>query len=156
MGLHTEIDKIATEHPDAEPRELAATLIRRLKRTDLIDLLADEIAHRQRANARDVERTAFNTKFATNTRTAPTATPNAYRALFAATFSLGDRTTVTWGDATRDDHLRRIAMLEKLRDGIDRTINQHRQAVRLIDQHGVNCLGAIPAEAETLVAEVAA
>lgn len=149
MGLHTEIDKIANQNPDGDPRDLAATLLSRLKRADLIGLLAEEIAHAQRSLVRSVERDTFRQAFTATTRAqkqSPATTDEAFRALFDCTFKIGDGSQATWAEATEEQHLARIAMLEKLRAGLDATIDRHREAVRLIRSHGVACLAQIPAE----------
>jgi len=149
MGLHTEITKTANEHPDGDPRALATTLLARLKRADLIGLLADEIAHAQRSIIRNVERDAFHEAFTQAARSksaTPDATDDAFQALFDCTFKIGDGSEATWAEATEEQHLARIAMLEKLRAGLDATIDRHREAVRLIRAHGVACLAQIPAE----------
>ena len=39
--------------------------------------------------------------------------------------------------------MQRVAYLEKIRDGIDQTIDRHREAIRLIEQAGVTCLAEL-------------
>lgn len=145
VGLRTEIDKIADEHPDENPRRLAGMLLDRLDRDDLVTLLADEIAWAQRSQVRAVERAVFTERFRTTSAkvTADNATVDNYRALFDCSFKLGDTTVASWEKATEEQHLQRIAFLEKIRDGLDVTISMHREAVRLIRAHNVNCLGDI-------------
>lgn len=61
-------------------------------------------------------------------------------------FALGDGTEVTWGDATVDQHLARIAMLERQVAGVSQTIERHRYAVDAIRKAGVSCLADLPNE----------
>lgn len=64
-----------------------------------------------------------------------------------ARFSLPDGRHPTWGEATVEDHLLRIAMLTKLRDGLAATIRAHEDAVARLTEAGVSCLNDLPVEA---------
>lgn len=55
-------------------------------------------------------------------------------------FALPDGTFVTWGEATVLDHEARVAMLHKLRDGIERTISKHQSVMAQLVQSKVRCL----------------
>lgn len=146
MGIRIEIDKIASEHPTDDAYALAAALVKRMKRDDFIPLLAEEIAHAQRGVVRSAEQAAFRAVYTAKAKQplAPPADLDAFKSLFDKSFKLGDGNDADWLGATEEQHLQRIAMLEKLRSGLDRTIERHREAVRLIRQHGVACLGDIP------------
>ena len=53
------------------------------------------------------------------------------------------KTYVTWGEATVQDHLDRIAFLQKKRNGIGETIGRHKWAVDRIESRAVDCLNDI-------------
>lgn len=59
------------------------------------------------------------------------------------TFALPDGRRVSWAEATEEDHLARIAYLEKHVSGIRQTMGEHQRAVDLIREHGVSCLAEI-------------
>lgn len=66
-------------------------------------------------------------------------------------FSTGDgQPDVTWGDATVEQHKRRIALLDRNIDGINLTKARHEKAVAAITQAGVTCLKELPELPEEL------
>ena len=88
---------------------------------------------------RDVTRRAEVAAFAHDiaARPAPaTITAN----LAGLRFALGKRESVQWLDATVEDHRQRIALLSRIRAGIDQTVQRHEEAVRQITEAGVTCL----------------
>lgn len=107
------------------------------QRDALHALIANEVRRLWRARVRPLEpRTG-----------APSTNPAESRSEYLkARFSLPDGRHPTWGDATVADHLLRIAMLAKLRDGLDLTIQVHEDAVTRITEAGVSCLNELPAE----------
>lgn len=60
--------------------------------------------------------------------------------LLATVFALGDGRKTTWGEATVAEHQQRIAMLTKNAAGVVETAGRHRQAIRMIQDAGVDCL----------------
>lgn len=65
------------------------------------------------------------------------------RELLGAEFALGDGSRVTWAKATAQDHARRVDLLAGNVRGNLATINRHRAAVQMLEQHQVRCLGEI-------------
>lgn len=75
------------------------------------------------------------------------------KALFLrASIALGDGTRITWGEATAEQHLQRIAMLEGQMAGVAVTAERHRIAVAAITEAGVSCLNDLPDVPAGLVA----
>lgn len=156
--LDIEIGRIAGGNPDADPVELASAMIGKFKRDELVDLLADAIATRQREIVRRAETAAFTA--AMTERFAPQGSlpirpavttaeqvdaAESFRRLFKEKFSLGDGEKVSWGEATVEQHEQRIAFLIPMRDGLTGTIRRHEEAVSLIRQHGGTCLADLEA-----------
>jgi hypothetical protein len=56
--------------------------------------------------------------------------------LLATTFSLGDGTYTSWGDATVADHQKRIALLTRNAAGNIDTASLHRAAIEMIEESG--------------------
>jgi hypothetical protein len=142
MGLRDDIHRLAASDPDGDPTALAEGLIARYTRDDLIALLADEIAREQRAVVAAVEARADLRRLLAGREPSGLVTGQpSFVALLGHRFALGTGDTTTWGSATVEEHEVRIRYLEKLRDGLNATIERHRQAIALIRQAGVECLG---------------
>lgn len=76
---------------------------------------------------------------------------DARRRLLARTFSLGNGIEVAWGEATREQHELRIAMLTHQESGIADTKQRHQLAIEFIDSTpDAKCLNDV-ADSETLV-----
>ena len=60
--------------------------------------------------------------------------------LLESGFALGDGTTVTWGEATVEQHQQRIALLTRNAAGNLQTAARHQSAVDEIERSGVACL----------------
>lgn len=139
MSIYETIRKEA-EASDADPADLAADIVAKVTKADLVPLVEAEIRSTRRHTARGQERKAFREAFNASKEKPARVIPEGLRSLFATPFALGDGTEVNWLLATSDQHRERIAKLSKLRDGLDRTISQHREAVTLIEEAGVSCL----------------
>lgn len=63
--------------------------------------------------------------------------------LLSASFALGDGRTVTWGDATIEDHHTRIGLLQRQLIGTGDAIARHEAAVSMIVEAGVARLGEV-------------
>lgn len=143
MRIHDEIATLIALEPHGTPEAIASRVIDRVTKADLIPLIAAEVAHAQRAQARGTERAAFRETFAASTSKPPRAVPEGLRSLFATPFRLGDGSEVNWLTATVDDHRQRIDHLSKIREGLDRTIDQHREAIAIIESAGARCLADV-------------
>ena len=142
MTLKQLIHAALEETPDGDPHDIARRIRRKVSAEDMLRLLAREVEWTQRGLARIVEHEAmmaFRARFAESLPPLPGVDPG-LRALFRSAFSLGDGTSVTWGAATIEQHEQRIAFLELQRNGINRTIAQHQDAIRLITEAGTTCL----------------
>lgn len=155
-GLFKKINEVAAANPGSDPKVLAAELRQGLTTEDFDRLLSIEIAHAQRRIASETEKESFKESLRERWPSpeemsdGPGVDPHSpvdplapFRKLFGASFRLGDGNEVAWETATRQDHETRIAMLTKLRDGLDRTIERHWEAIRCIDGAGVTCLAEI-------------
>ena len=140
------IRKVAADDPTADPLDLARSVLSGLRKDDLLPLIAREIKDAQRFHSRTVERAFFDRGFRAAVEAVPS--PEEARAvalgdfmeLYNTRFRLGDGTSVTWGQATIEQHEIRLAMLRKLRAGLDRTIEQHERALVLLRTSGAPCL----------------
>jgi hypothetical protein len=137
--LHAEMVAWLDCHPGDDVRLLAADFLAETDHSLLADLLANEFARLRRDAARLVELA----EIAAIHRTPPEWTPK----LRANLVALGDRKTTTFGQMTVEQHRIRIAMLTKVRDGVDRTIGLHEEAVAAIEAAGVTCLDDLAAPA---------
>lgn len=141
MGLFSEIhDRLGLADPDAAAAAMVADLkLSARQREALFPLILAECESIERARVRAVEQ-------AVAPRVGRRVDPTGERAaLLAETFALGDGSRVSWGEATVEQHEQRIAMLARLRDGIDATIARHRAAVEGIRAAGVKCLADLEA-----------
>ncbi len=142
------VRELAREHPDDDPDVLADKMIRRCTKRDLVPIVSHEIAHQQRALAAGREAAAFKELAVVNADsvTVPQSSDDclaAFRDLFEEQFALGDGTKVTWKEATEQQHLQRVELLQKQRDGLDRAITRHLDAVRLLRERGALSLGQV-------------
>lgn len=146
----------ANADPTADPDQLAVAVIARVTKGDLTPLVADAIAAAQRAVHRRQEiRTwsVWSARRAASTFTdasvsmpagAEVAGPlDDFRALYNTPFHLGDGNTVTWGQATIEDHERRIEKLLTLAGGIYRTVERHRNCIEILRSAGATCLAEV-------------
>ena len=125
----------STMEVEGEPESTAGRIAEALglnatQREVLWPLLVGYCATVERGRVRAVEHRAGRIA----TRTAER------EALLAETFALPDGRRVAWGAATVADHEERMAMLTALRDGIDGTIERHRQAIAELVKLKVSCL----------------
>jgi len=141
VSLWTVLREAAHERPNDDPRAIAHTLLDTLTRDDLIALLADEIAGQQRMRVCGIERR----EFAPPPR--PAGVPedfaprlDPFAALRGERIALGNGQQVEWHLATVEQHAERVAMLDRMRQGLGRTIERHQLAIRLIRDAGVSCL----------------
>lgn len=135
-------DRLVTGDPATTADKITDDLDLSLRaREYLWPLIANECERIERERVRSVEAESWG-KVRRNGRPASVLTDRAK--LFTETFPLGDGTRVSWGDASADDHRKRIAMLERLHNGIAATIGRHAEAVELIESAGVRCLNELP------------
>jgi hypothetical protein len=66
--------------------------------------------------------------------------------LLGTSFALGDGTSVTWGEATVDQHRQRVEMLSANAAGVVETAARHVAAVRMCEEAGVSCLAELTQE----------
>ena len=135
MSLFTElIERVGTVgEPDTTASAITADLMLNARQREALwPLILAECELVERGRVRRVEQAA---------RVGRKSDPTGERAaLMAESFALGDGRRVLWGEATIADHEARIAMLTKLRGGIDATIERHRQTIELLRTAGVSCL----------------
>lgn len=144
MSISERIKAICHENPDAGSEDLAARLVEELGQDEIVAMIAQDIDTYRRNQVRTIEKTAFSQFFDVDRRidTSP-ETIARLRDVFAEKFSLGKGLDVEWGKATVDQHRMRIAMLMKLRDGINQTIDRHERAIEIIESAGVTCLDEV-------------
>jgi len=133
--LHTRL--VISGDPDKTATAIMVALkLNVTQRAGLGWVILRECEHRDRNESASVERSAFHG--------GTPADPSALKArLMLASFALGDGRRVLWGEATPEEHDQRIAMLTKIRDGIDATILRHMDAAAKVRAAGVSCLNDI-------------
>lgn len=129
---------------------IAELVLAELDQAGLLMLLVNEIDDLKREATKQMEHAAFASalreQFAAGDIPAPIAgsSSEAFAALFDKSFKLGDGTEATWGEATVEQHEQRLAMLTKLRDGLNSTIDRHTEAIHVLRTSGARCLAEVP------------
>lgn len=129
---------------------LAEKALDELPRTELVVLLGELVRHERRRVCAARERDLWRELISHSREPGPIAksdrpVSSGVKGLLVQRFALGDGTSVEWGAATVDQHETRIAMLRRMRDGIDLTIDRHRSAIEAINEAGVSCLADLQA-----------
>jgi hypothetical protein len=145
-----EFRKLVADHWTGAANETAMRLLVALK----VNKAAAEVLFPVIANAiRDAMRETVRRIEADVNVAAIQTAPAEQRAKFLAQrFPLEDGRFVAWGEATIEDHHARIALLTRIRNGIDDTIGRHELALKLLAEHGADCLNELPPETTTGVA----
>jgi phosphoribosylformylglycinamidine (FGAM) synthase-like enzyme len=142
VTLATTIHEAIIAAPGDDALTIARRLLARLTKPELLGLLVEEVEHSIRANVREIEVRAFHDRHAGGL--AEVAFSAAFKTLLDQPVRLGDATGgLTFGALTSEQHRQRIAMLSKLRDGLDATIVRHREAIEMIEAAGVGCLNEL-------------
>lgn len=128
-----------------EVEVLAEKALDELPRPELIALIGELVVHERRRVCAAREREMWRELISQSREPGPIAKSDragssGVKGLLVQRFALGDGTSVEWGAATVDQHETRIAMLQRMRDGIDLTIDRHRSAIEAIHEAGVTCL----------------
>lgn len=135
------------EHPELDADELAALVVDGLPRDELVYLVAQEIIAIRRHQTRAIEAEAFRSMrpgFSPGRKPKSGAVEReGFKALFGASFRVGDGSKVMWEHATVEQHKQRKAMLSKMRDGLNETISFHDQAISALEAAGVSCLAEL-------------
>lgn len=143
MTIRDVIRQEAESAINTDPLTVAAAVLAKVTKADLLDLLAEEVKAVQRAAARSTERRAFRDVFIKTVDRPRAQVSDGLRSLFATPFHLGNGEEVNWLTASVEQHRQRIEHLSKIRAGLDRTIAQHEEAITLIEQAGASCLADI-------------
>jgi hypothetical protein len=145
VDLKHEIRQACTGDPKADARRLFRALSVPKEWADLFRVLVvDEFRDAARQQVLAAERGQNNPE--THGRHAPPAAdiPNDRTRYLSERFYNG-AVYVVWGEATLTDHQCRIEYLSLMRDGIEATIDRHREAVAEIVAAGVTCLNDLDA-----------
>lgn len=132
-------------HPKVDAETLAAKIIKDLSEAELVRLVADEIVHLRRQQTRAIEAEAFRSMrpgFKAGRKPA-TFDREGFRSLFGGTFRLGDTVEVAWERATVEQHQQRVAMLVKMRDGLNESIALHESVISALKAAGASCLAEL-------------
>lgn len=98
----------------------------------LLPLVEEHLAKLKRLEVRSLESQAFSERSGDKTTLAVSR-------LLDECFTTGEK-MVAWGEATVEDHQKRINFLRKYQDGLQVTIDRHQEAIRQITKAGVKCL----------------
>lgn len=153
-----------------EVEDVASRVVSSLQKSEIVSLahaaVVQEILRARRERARSTERAASsdrspgkpsrlrctstgNTDLAANAMTAAVAVFQANirltvtDELLESTFALGDSTSVTWREASVDQHELRAALLVRSASGTVETAARHRAAAQMLRDTGAPCLGAL-------------
>lgn len=151
MTLHEMIrSEIDSKPATNDAGQIARGLVRKLSAAHILELLTSAVRTAMRTEVRGIEAVAFRERI---TRQALLVKPIAFDAnasaavqqLLRARFECGRGRSVSWGDATVEDHRARIGLLAAQRDGLNETIARHEEAIRTIQECGVVCLNDVGA-----------
>lgn len=139
--MRDRIHRELSEHPDLDDETVAKQVVDSYRaRADLAEavmpLVVDKVANLRRRDTRRTERRVFEGGEVVD----PTGE---LRNLLDRSIRLDDGRFVPWGEATVEDHRNRIAYLQRLADGIERTISVHRLAIATITAAKVETLGEL-------------
>lgn len=142
MELHSRLNDFIIKNKDTDSFKLAEKFLELLPKKELIKIIADEIEGIRRSYVKSHEKTAFSSEVFERFghKLTKIIQDDNFTSLMKSNFSLGDGFTAIWGDATVEQHRRRIAYLEKMRGGIDETINRHLKAIEIIEEAKASCL----------------
>lgn len=139
--------ELVEQNPDRDERSLAKRALKVVDTDDLVEVIAEEIAHVRRALVARQEKQQLDEIFAAaksrGRKIVPI--PVARSAVFEETFRLGDGRRVEWGKATAEEHEARASFLEKMANSTLATAKRHRDAAAAIRSAGVQCLEEIAA-----------
>ena len=137
---------LAQNYADESPGDAAAKILNDLSVTEpafsiLMPVVVNAVRILNRAEVRTLERTAHGINLPDN---APANTQHDARmALMDKTFLTRTWGPVEWGKATVAQHQERIAILTRIRKGVDTTIRLHRDAIAAITANGCSCLDEV-------------
>lgn len=148
--LHELIEQYDTDLGD--PAATAEKVMKALKlnqhQSDMLGpVITDEVRRSARSRVRKLERQAgleLRDRRGASESQEPVNVPSARELLLQKGFTVEGGRYVLWGEATVADHESRIALLDKNRKGLGRTIKEHRDAIRQIEAAGVTCLLEVP------------
>lgn len=149
MDVATDLERLGREHPDDEAMALALNAMARYRKGDLLPLVVRHIEHGQRFTNRDRERDAFRSLFARQAAGHPVEIDDnaealdAFRSLFAQIIAVGDGQRISVKEATAEQWGARRTMLLRNIDGLRADIAICDQALALLAEHDVGCLGDI-------------
>lgn len=140
-SLRTRIDTLLDAQPDLADDTIAKQVIDGIRtRADLAELtmplVIGMVSNQRRRDTRTAERRVFEGGELAD----PTGE---LRDLLDRSMQLDDGRLVGWGEATVEDHRARIAYLQRLVDGIERTIAVHRVAIATISAAEATCLAEL-------------
>jgi hypothetical protein len=142
----TQLREWLAERENRNARDLALEIVKR-HRDWAVSMVADRIENIRRGVVRAVEAQIADSIMAGVQLRDPVRLPapalDVFADLMSQPFRLGNGTSVLWGEATLEQHEQRIAMLTKTRDGLNRTIERHAEAVQLLRTSGAPCLAAL-------------
>jgi hypothetical protein len=151
LKLNEAIEEVIEAMPTAPTVDLAIEVLQRVDKDELAPLLIEHLSRIQRDRTREIERAAFR-RLVDREFKEPVSFPAASGGQATATlgrlarerFALADGSVVDWLKATRADHEARISYLTMIQRqfnaGIEETIKRHKDAIALLDAHGVTCL----------------
>lgn len=138
---------VSSAKPGVAPRVIARALLPQITRADLLELLNDEVTHRQRTVTAGIESRVLESLFAgrdTGLKTLVLPADDPLRALFGRRMALGDGEAPLTELMTLDQWRARRGMLTRMRAGLDEAIAVCEQAEQRILAAGVSCLADLP------------
>jgi hypothetical protein len=151
----TRLDELIAAHDVTHPldsdEELAARVMQRVTKTDLLPLLVDAVSHYRRVTTRALERSASVRRLrnlVTQRPAGQTITQlfdeiegrERIQALLRRKWALGDSRTVDVGQATLDEIRQRLVMLRRQAAGMQQTIEFLTDVEAELVRTGARCL----------------
>lgn len=146
--IYRTISEVVGENPGTDSDSLAASILKRINKTDLLPLLIDAVRGAQRTVYRDREQEVIRELMGRSTarKPGPLVANPALAALMTSRFRPGDGTEVDFAFATVEQHEQRVHLLSQMRAGLERTIALHQAAIDRLRATGVKCLADLPDE----------
>lgn len=138
------IEELITKYPTKSARQIAQLA---LDDADLVlGIVTREVERIRRTDTRNIELNRIGPLIRSYSTDRSVATTEMLSALNAAFKPTRGADFISWGKATREQHVQRIEFLQAHIAGCQATIHRHEAAIAAIDAAGVTCLDELATE----------
>jgi hypothetical protein len=153
MKLRQRMEAIMAAYPKATDQVLAARLLQQVKKSDLVQLVAEEFQHLRRAQTQRLEQEAIHEMMTQRPRRISVAGAVAFdmdamRPLLDRKYADGTGRRMRYGAMTVTDHQACIEQAMSQINAQQQRIALHRRAIAVIQAAGVECLDEVDAADE--------